>query len=184
VTVIVALLSAVNVGGRKAPASDLKALGGELGWTRCETLLASGNVIADVGRAKPQAAAQKYEAAFRDAFGFESAVIVRTADELDDVIARQPFGTSTPNWLLTHFMRTPPTKSHRDALAAFVQQRSVVDPYEISGAEMFIDYAGGGVAQSKLTAPVLRKLLGTPGTARNWNTVHKLSDKARAMEAA
>jgi len=51
VSVHVALLAGVTVGGnRKAPAATLKALSAERGWKRAETLLSSGNIIADTGR--------------------------------------------------------------------------------------------------------------------------------------
>jgi uncharacterized protein (DUF1697 family) len=178
VSIIVALLSAVNVGGRQAPSAALKAICANLGWKRSETLLASGNIIADIGRAAPASAAAKLEKAIAATFGFESAVIVRTADELDGVIARQPFKTFEPKLLQTHFMVTPPTKAQIAALETFNKGR---EEYVIDGREMFIRYTSG-IATSKLTAPVLRRLLGTPGTARNWSTVGKLRDAARAME--
>jgi uncharacterized protein (DUF1697 family) len=179
VSVIVALLSAVNVGGRQAPSAALKAICADLGWKRAETLLASGNIVADIGRAAPANAGKKLEAAIAEAFGFESAVIVRTGDEFDDVIARQPFRRFEPKLLQTHFMAVAPIPAQIAALDAFNAGR---EEYVIDGREMFIRYESG-IAQSKLTAPVLRRLLGTPGTARNWNTVQKLRDRARALES-
>jgi uncharacterized protein (DUF1697 family) len=178
VSVIVALLSAVNVGGRQAPSAALKAICAQLGWKRAETRLASGNIIADIGRASAATAAVKLEEAIAAAFGFDSAVIVRTADDLDGVIARQPFKTFEPKLLQTHFMAAAPTRSHIAALDAFNKGR---EDYVIDGRELFIRYQSR-VAQSRLTAPVLRRLLGTAGTARNWNTVNKLRDAARTME--
>jgi len=177
--IAVFLLSAVNVGGRQAPSAALKTLCADLGWKRAETLLASGNIIADIGRASPANAGKKLEAAIAEAFGFDSAVIVRTGDDLDDVIARQPFKSFEPKLLQTHFMAAAPTKAQIVALDAFNKGR---EDYVIDGREMFIRY-DGGIAQSKLTAPVLRRLLGTPGSARNWNTVQKLRDRARALES-
>ena len=44
---MVALLRAVNVGGRKLPMAELRALCGELGWTDVATYIQSGNVVFD-----------------------------------------------------------------------------------------------------------------------------------------
>ena len=41
----VALLRAVNVGGRKLPMAELRALCAELGWTDVATYIQSGNVV-------------------------------------------------------------------------------------------------------------------------------------------
>lgn len=180
VGVAVFLLSAVNVGSRKAASADLKRLCADLGWNRAETLLASGNLIIDTGRSKPKAAGAKFETAFRERFGFESAVIVRDADALDSVIERLPFEAPEPSRLLVHFMREAPSLDARTAFARFAHEKAA-EPHAIDGAELFIRY-DNGVAESKLTAQALRRLLMTPGTARNWNTVHKLRDRARAME--
>lgn len=179
-SVIVALLSAVNVGGRSAPSSALKRVCADLGWKRVETLLASGNVIADIGRVAPTGAASKLERAIHDAFGFDCTVVVRTGADLDDVIARQPYKDFQPSLLLTHFMPAAPSRAAIAALDAFNKGR---EDYVVDGREMFIRYESG-VADTKLTAPVLKRTLGMVGTARNWNTVQKLRDRARAMEAA
>ncbi len=176
--ILVLLLSAVNVGGRKAPSADLRAVCAGLGWERAETLLASGNVIADVGDLAPADAAAKLEAAIRDRFGFDSAVIARTADDLDGVIARQPYAEFQPNLLLTHFLPRAPTPDAAAALEAFNRER---EDYVLDGREVFLRYESG-MANAKLTAAVLKRTLGVPGTARNWNTVLKLRDRARALE--
>ncbi len=173
-------MSAVNVGGRSAPSSALKRVCGDLGWKRCETLLASGNIIADIGRITPASAASQLEKAIHDAFGFDCTVVTRTGDDLDSVIARQPYAEFQPNLLLTHFLPAAPSRAAIAALDGFNKGR---EDYVIDGREMFIR-CESGVADSKLTAPVLKRTLGMVGTARNWNTVQKLRDRARALEAA
>ena len=42
---MVALLRAVNVGGRKLPMAELRALCGRLGWEDVATYIQSGNVV-------------------------------------------------------------------------------------------------------------------------------------------
>ena len=50
-----------------------------------------------------------------------------------------------------------------------------------SGRELFI-YFPEGMGRSKLPVPAIEKQMGTPGTARNWNTVVKLLEMAEALE--
>ena len=45
---------------------------------------------------------------------------------------------------------------------------------QVHGREVFIDYLDS-VGRSKLTPARLERLLGQPGTARNWNTLAKLA---------
>jgi uncharacterized protein (DUF1697 family) len=178
VSVVVALLSAVNTGRRKATSDDLRAIVAGLGW-RGETLLASGNIIADIGRASLATAGRKLEAAVADKLGFDCTAIMRTGDDLDGVIARQPYGTFTPKLMLTVFLSAAPTKAAIAALAAFNDGR---EDFVVDGREMYVRHPSA-VAETRLTPSVLRRTLGVVGTARNWNTVRKLRDRARAMEA-
>ena len=41
----------------------------------------------------------------------------------------------------------------------------------LSGRELYVHYADGGMGTSKVTNAVLEQALGVPATARNWNTV-------------
>lgn len=179
-TIFVALLSAVNVGGRKAPSADLKRLCIEIGWKRAETLLASGNIILDSGRDGAVKVKSKLEAAIKGAFGFESTVILRTADELEAVLKRLPYKTYQPKLMVVNFLSAAPTKAAIAELDAF---NKLGEDYRIDGAEMYVRYESG-IADTKLTPPVIRRKLGVIGTGRNVNTVAKLRDKAREMEAS
>jgi uncharacterized protein (DUF1697 family) len=180
VTIFVALLSAVNVGGRKAPSAELKRLCHELGWKRAETLLASGNIILDSGRDGAAKVKSKLEAAIKDAFGFDTTVILRTADELDGVLGRLPYKTYEPKLMLVNFLSAAPTRA---AIAELDVFNKAGEDYVIDGAEMYVRYENG-IADTKLTPPVIRRKLGVVGTGRNVNTVGKLRDKAREMERA
>ncbi len=61
-----------------------------------------------------------------------------------------------------------------DARAAgALEQYQGPEKIKVLGREVYIDYVDG-ISRSKLTGAVLEKQLGQPGTARNWNTIHKL----------
>ena len=63
-----ALLRAVNVGGRKLPMAELRALCGELGWEDVETYIQSGNLVFDAEAGRPTLEAA-LEEAIKDRFG-------------------------------------------------------------------------------------------------------------------
>ena len=71
---MVALLRAVNVGGRKLPMAELRALCAELGWEDVATYIQSGNVVFTAD-GKPAA----LEAALED--GDREAVRLRRAGD-------------------------------------------------------------------------------------------------------
>ena len=71
----VALLRAVNVGGRKLPMADLRELVESLGFSDVRTYIQSGNVVFTSVRApKPNV----IEAAIEERFGLVVDVILRT----------------------------------------------------------------------------------------------------------
>jgi uncharacterized protein (DUF1697 family) len=182
VAVFIALLRAINVGGNTIiPMADLKTLCGELGYKDARTLLQSGNLVLSAPRATPASLAKKLEAALLDRFGKEVRVIVRTPDELRHVVARNPFPAAArddPGHLLVTFLADAPTAEAAKALAAW---KHATEPFKVDGRELFIHYASG-VGTSKFTGPTIERLLATPGTARNWNTLNKLIALAQELE--
>lgn len=181
-TVFVVLLSAVNTGRRTATSAALRQLCLDLGYKRAETLLASGNIILDSGREGAAKVKAKLEAGMKDAFGFDATAILRTADDLDDVLTRLPYKKYEPKLMVAIFLSAVPTTAAIGELDAF-NAANLKEDYVIDGAEMYVRYETG-IADTKLTPPVIKRKLGVVGTGRNVNTVGKLRDKARAMEAA
>lgn len=179
-SVFVVLLSAVNTGKRTATSAALKQMCLDAGFKRAETLLASGNLILDSGREGAAKVKAKLEAAIKETFGFDATAILRTADDLDDALKRLPYKTYEPKLMVVNFLSGAPTEAAVAELDAF---NKLGEDYVIDGAEMYVRYESG-IADTKLTPPVLRRKLGVVGTGRNVNTVAKLRDKAREMAAA
>lgn len=63
-----------------------------------------------------------------------------------------------------------------DATLAVLRGRAGPERVERIGDDLWIDYSGG-IAQSRLTGPVIERATGAVATARNWNTVLKLVDR-------
>lgn len=172
----IALLRAVNVAGRNMLSmSDLRALAEDLGLEGARTLLQSGNLVF---QSKRQVAAAALERRFEEEtarrLNLSVDYFIRSADELETVIDRNPFSkesVSDPGHLLVLFLKAePPAKSIgalKDAVRGPEYFRSV-------GTHLYIVYPAG-IGRSKLTTAVIEKTLGTRGTGRNWNTVLKLA---------
>src|SRR4051812_32742264 len=86
----VALLRGINVGGRNVVRmADLRALCERLGLERPRTHLQSGNVVFDAN-GPPGTLAERLEEAIERDLGLRVRVVVRTARELAEVVARDP----------------------------------------------------------------------------------------------
>src|SRR3954468_15041235 len=88
----VALLRGINVGkNKRIPMPGLREALEAAGYTGVRTLLVSGNVVLhppdDRG---PESVADDVSRVVRDGWGHDVRVVVRTADEIRDVVAASP----------------------------------------------------------------------------------------------
>ncbi len=163
----VALLRAVNVGGTgKLPMSDLKEICEELGFAAVRTYIASGNVVFSSRKSEAaikSALEKRLEVYARKPVG----VLVRSAAEMAQVFADNPFPDAAPNRTMAVFLdRAPPS----DILAGVLGQRG--EQILLGRREIYIHY-GDGMGTSKLVIPAAKN-----GTARNMNTVATLARMA------
>jgi uncharacterized protein (DUF1697 family) len=175
-----ALLRAVNVGGTaKLPMADLRALCERLGLKHVRTLLHSGNLVFEAGSKSPAASEKLLAAACAKTFGLSAEIYVRTQDEIEAILARNPFPAEArddPGHLQVLFLRAAPDPQAFKTLQAAIKGREIVRG---AGREACIVYPDG-VGTSKLTLRLIEKHLGTTGTMRNWNTVGKLAAMMKA----
>ncbi len=79
------------------------------------------------------------------------------------------------------FLSAVPEAGAQAALAKWHKDSKMLEMLEMRGPEIYLYYPEG-VGRSKLSGAVLENKLNTSGTARNWNTLRKLLDTARALE--
>ncbi len=172
-TATVALLRAVNVGGRSIRMADLVALFADLGFPGARTHLQSGNVIFDSGKADRGKVSATIEAGIAERFGFRSEAILRTGAELARLIAGNPFpemAQDDPAHLLVMFLAYAPTREDKTALA---MEWGGPETWQLVGHDLFICYPAG-IGKSRL-----KLKLKAPGTGRNWNVVNALAEMAK-----
>lgn len=175
----VSLLRAVNVGGhRPVSKEDLVAIHAAAGCIDPRTFIASGNVVFTTRERKLDKLARSIEQEFERVAGFRSEAILRTLDELRQVVARNPFaareGADGSRMLVTFLASRPDAASVAAAMSVPVAPEEM----HIFDREMFIYYPEG-MGRSKFPSAKVGRALGNiPGTGRNWNTVLKLIELA------
>lgn len=162
-TVYVALLRAVNVGGTgKLPMVELKAMCEAAGFKNARTYIASGNVIFESSAAEARVKAL-LEARLNKYAGKPVGVVVRTARELAAVLKANPFPKAAPNRTVAIFLDDAPPA---DALKLATGRAD--EEMKLGTREIYVHY-GDGMADSKLKIPAAKA-----GTARNLNTIAAL----------
>ena len=169
-TAYVALLRAVNVGGRKLLMSDLKAIADEAALEKARTFIASGNLVFTSSKSEA-AMARLLEERLKAHMEAEVPVLVRTASEMAAVGEANPFPGASPSKVAAIFLQQAPPK---DALE---NATGIADEELALGArEIYVHYPSG-MGRSKLRLPAA-----AGGTARNMNTVAKLAAMAKEVE--
>ncbi len=113
-------------------------------------------------------------------FGFRTDVIVRTVAEMRDVIARNPFAKRSgiePNRLIVLFFGGDPGEEARQKVLGI---KADAEELRLDGRELYI-YFPNGMGRSRVSTPAIERMLKTPGTGRNWNSVTKLLEMAEAL---
>lgn len=171
----VALLRAVNVGGRnRVQMAALAQLFAAAGCENVRTFIQSGNVIYD---AKPAVVARLpgvLERSFAKAFGFPTPIIIRSARDLAAIIAANPFKGHEESLHVTFLADRPKAA----AIAALDPSRSPGDEFAVVGREIFL-HCPNGLGRTKLSNDYFDRMLATTGTVRNWRTVTKLFELSR-----
>ncbi|HEX6742233.1 MAG TPA: DUF1697 domain-containing protein [Sphingomicrobium sp.] len=169
-TAYVALLRAVNVGGRQLAMADLKAAAESLGLDQARTFIASGNLLFASTRSEA-ALKRALEEGLTAHMGKPVEIMIRSAEEMAAVLAANPFADEPGNRVVAIFFDEAPSAAAIDAAKNVADERLALGRREI-----YVHYPSGQ-GRSKLK-------LGTraPGTARNMNTVAKLAELAREYQ--
>jgi len=171
VTAYVALIRAVNVSGTgKLPKEDLKAMGEACGFENARTFINSGNLL--FTSALAEAAVQlRMEGRVAEYFGKQTPVYVRSAAEMAEISANNPFTDDKPSRAFAYFIDEKPVQAMLDEARDINGERLALGPRVI-----YISF-GEGIGKTRLKLPAVKK-----GTARNMNSVARIADLLAGME--
>lgn len=156
----------------KMPMAALRAAAEAAGLAEVRTLLATGNLLFRSDRSEADLRTCLDGITAGHGLGAAQRVFLRSAAEIRATLSAPAFPgavTSRPSRVLVHFLDQAVTTSAAEALAGWAGPERCA----AIGREVHVDFPEG-IGQSKLTPARLERLIGAPGTARNWNTLERL----------
>lgn len=173
-TIWIALFRGINVGGKnKMQMAPLKAAMESIGCQNVQTYIQSGNVVFESSLKIRKSLQAKILDTAEDKFGFRSQLILLTKSDLLKAIDSNPFkdATADPKSLHFFFLHGSPSEPDLDAIERL---RADTESCLLMDAVFYL-HAPAGISRSKVAASAERHL-GVVVTARNFNTVQKLSE--------
>ncbi len=168
----IVLLRGINLGPRNRVAMpDLARALEDAGFDDVRTYLQSGNVVLSCG-ASPEQVRRECEALIERRLGLQIDVVVRTRDELSEVVRRNPLGAVAVNpkrYQVSFLAGKPPSQ----ILGRLRDAAGESERFVLAGREIYAWYPEG-VGRSRLWALLASRALGVTSTARNWTTVTSL----------
>ena len=168
----VALLRAINIGGRVVRMDVLRAHFESMGFREVSTFIASGNVLFTARGGVAAALEKRIANALHDALGYAVGTFLRTPAEMAAAARRVPFAElAESDALSVGFLARKLTAAERRAVQAFA---GPTDDFAVHGRELYWRRRGR-ISESAFSLARFEKALGAPGTFRNITTVRKLA---------
>ncbi len=170
------LLRGINIGPRKRIAMpELRSVLTDAGFKDVRTYVQSGNVVLRSGVSADKLAS-RCEGLIADRFGFDVDVIVRTADELAEVVRLNPLAdvADNPKRYQVSFCDGEPDRAAVEKVTAAA---APTEKLVAIGRELYA-WHPDGVGRSKMWSKLADSTLGVRATARNWTTVTTLLEIA------
>ena len=169
----VAFLRGINVGGHnKLNMKDLVQLFENLSFKNIKTYIQSGNVIFQSNSSNnTNYISQHIENEIYKHFNFQVPVIIRTIDDLQNIVNTKPFSniTTVSDLLYVTFLQN---SANIELLDKINIEQYLPDKFKLINKEIFIDCVNYGT--TKLTNNFFENKLKVAATTRNMNTINKI----------
>lgn len=171
----IVLLRGINVGGhKKVPMAELKKMFAGMGFENVQTLLNSGNVVFDGKKEKELVLIQKIGKQLESTFGFTVNVMLRSAEEIQQLLALAPFKNTEVDKntrLYVTFLTEKPSSVLELPYSSPENDFSILQKTD---REIF-SVLNIKTARSVDAMAFLEKEFGKNVTTRNWNTLVKIA---------
>jgi uncharacterized protein (DUF1697 family) len=184
-TIYIALLRGINVGGHnKIIMAELRSSMEQLGLQNVKTYIQSGNILFESDEHE-DILQKKIHDKIKEDFGISSVVVIRTAEELQQIVSQSPFSeeevseasnSSKGECLHVALLPAAPTKVDSDKFLTFTNERELG---VINGRDVYLLFYDS-IRNSKLINNL--KKLEVPATVRNWKTLMKLSNMVEELK--
>lgn len=171
----VALLRGINVSGQKIiKMADLRSSLGQIReFDHVSTYIQSGNIML-TSELSAEAAGDKIHDVIHHTFGFEVPVLMTDHDQLMSIKNRNPFPDSVKPYVI--FLDRIPAPDEVTALGS-VKGKYEPEDYVLDGDILYF-HSPLGYGKAKMSTTFFENKLKVLGTARNWNTIHKLIERS------
>ncbi len=174
-TTYVAMLRAVNVGGRVVAMADLRAAFTDMGYSDARSYIQTGNVVFGTS-ASPTKVQSAIEHGLEARFGHGITVVLRSGAQLAAITKHNPLlgAGRDPKRLHVTFLASTPQSSRVGGLDT---EAFLPDEFRLARREVYV-HCPGGYGRTKINNSFFERALGVVATTRNWNTVTALADMA------
>ena len=175
-TVYVAMLRGVNVGGNSLKMDWLRGACEDVGLQNVQTYVQSGNIVFS-SRAGALKLMQTLKALIDAQARLPVTIVIRSASEMAKIVAGNPFlkqkGLDITKLHVT-FLAKAPSKPAPEKLGALAGTR---DQYRLAKQEIYL-HCPINYGQTRLSNTAIEKALSVGATTRNWKTVTTLHEMA------
>jgi uncharacterized protein (DUF1697 family) len=176
--VYIGLLRGINIGPHKRMKMEkLRSSCEALGFRRVQTYIQSGNLVFQTSGFSDSAVRKKLEDRILSDFGFSSTVILRTREEVGQIIQGNPLENEPgvdASKLHVVFLSATPLPANLKQLESLTL---APDKVRHRGKEIYFFFPNG-VSGSSIWKYSLDRVLTVAGTMRNWKTVNMLYEIA------
>jgi len=184
-TIDIALLRGINVGGHnKIIMAELRNSLEQLGLHNVKTYIQSGNILFESDETE-ELLQTKIHDKIKEDFGVSSVVVIRTAEEIQQIISQSPFSdeeiseadlSCNGECLHVALLPTAPSRVNSDKFLSSANERELS---VINGRDVYLLFYDS-IRNSKLGNNL--KKLEIPATVRNWKTLMKLSSMVEEVK--
>lgn len=175
----ISLLRGINViGQKKITMVELTKLYQSLNLKEITTYIQSGNVVFHCSNTNSKELAEEIERKIREFFGFTIVVFIRSKDEFQKIIERNPFINKDLTKLHVTFLSDDLENTQINDINRIKDESEKVF---ISGSEIYL-FCPKCYGRTKLSTNFFEKKLKVSATTRNWKTVNKLFSLAESIE--
>ena len=176
----IAILRGINVSGqKKIKMADLKSLMEELNFGNVRTYIQSGNVVFECDECPAKELEKSIEEKIAGHYGFQVPTMVKTPDELEYVLHHNPFFNDPdkdPKRFYVTFLDEVPAPELVEKLKGIDYHP---EAYVLDGKNIYF-FSPAAYGRAKMNNNFFENKLKVAATTRNWNTVMKLVEMAKA----
>lgn len=170
----ITFLRGINVGGQRSiKMVDLRNIFESLNFKNVKTYLQSGNVVFDYESSYGIEISNGIEKKINEILGLSVNVIIRTDEELRNIINNNPFVKKHDIEFDKLYVTIMLDKKEPNTIRLLDIKKEENEKFLVTSTEVYL-YCPNGYGRTKLSNNMWEKKLNTVATTRNWRTINAL----------